>query len=52
MTERIFKSAIEALFGRLVSAPASWLSTAFFWPSTWSTMDRLILVGISSSGTV
>ena len=34
MTERIFKSEIEALLGRFLSSPASWLSTAFFWPST------------------
>ena len=38
--------------GRFLSSPASWLSTAFFWPSTWSTIDRLMLVGTSSSGTV
>ena len=48
MTERIFRSAIEALVGRSWSAPASWLSTAFFWPMTWLTIDRLMLIGTSS----
>ena len=52
ITERIFRSAIEALVGRFLSVPASWLSTAFFWPSTWLTIDRLMLIGISSAGTV
>ena len=51
MTERIFRSAIEALVGRFLSLPASWLSTAFFWPRTWLTSDRLMLIGTSSSGT-
>ena len=51
MTERIFRSAIEALVGRFLSEPASWLSTAFFWPSTWLTIDRLMLIGTSSAGT-
>ena len=32
MTDRIFRSAIEALVG--ISWPASWLSTARFWTST------------------
>ena len=51
MTERIFRSAIDALVGRFLSLPASWLSTAFFWPRTWLTIDRLMLIGTSSSGT-
>ncbi len=52
ITERIFRSAIDALVGRFWSEPASWLSTAFFWPSTWLTIDRLMLIGTSSGGTV
>ncbi len=50
ITERILRSAIDALVGRFLSAPASWLRTAFFWPSTWLTIDRLMLIGISSAG--
>ena len=30
MTERIFRSAIDALVGRFLSAPASWLKDGFF----------------------
>ena len=48
ITERILRSAIEALVGRSWSAPASWLRTAFFWPITWLTIDRLMLIGTSS----
>ena len=50
ITERILRSAIEALVGRFLSAPASWLRTAFFWPRTWLTIDRLMLIGTSSAG--
>ena len=50
ITERILRSAIDALVGRFLSAPASWLRTAFFCPSTWLTIDRLMLIGISSAG--
>ena len=46
------RSAIDALVGRFLSAPASWLKTAFFCPSTWLTIDRLMLIGISSAGTL
>ena len=48
MTERIFRSAIDALVGRSLSLPASWLSTARFWPMTKLTIERLTLIGTSS----
>ena len=52
MTDRILRSAIDALVGRFLSAPASWLRTAFFCPSTWLTIDRLMLMGTSSAGMI
>ncbi len=51
MTERILRSAMEALVGRFTSLPASWLSTAFFWPITWFSSDRLMESWPSSAGT-